>query len=181
MRYNNPSQQPGTGSIIGDTSDPKAATTAQFAAFWGELAGRFKNNPKVIFGLMNEPHDMPTSMVLQDDQAAINAIRAAGAKQLILAPGNGYTGGHAWLQSSQGDEPSGDYMNKIKDPDQNTSMDIHEYLDVDFSGGHAICSQNASYNLDPLTAWLKKHHRKVRNNFLGQNGNCININLCRPW
>lgn len=59
MRYNDPSQQPMTGSIIGDTSDVKAATTAQFAAFWGELAGRFKGNEKVIFGLMNEvflPH-----------------------------------------------------------------------------------------------------------------------------
>ena len=54
MRYNNPSQQPTTGSIIGDTTDAKAATTAQFAAFWGELAGRFASNEKVIFGLMNE-------------------------------------------------------------------------------------------------------------------------------
>lgn len=54
MRYNDPSSQPFTGSIIGDSSDVKAATTAQFAAFWGELAGRFKNNEKVIFGLMNE-------------------------------------------------------------------------------------------------------------------------------
>ena len=54
MRYNDPSQQPMTGSVIGNSSDPKAATTAQFGAFWGELAGRFTNNPKVIFGLMNE-------------------------------------------------------------------------------------------------------------------------------
>jgi endoglucanase len=54
MRYNNPSQQPATGSIIGDTTDLKAASTAQFAAFWGELAGSFASNPKVIFGLMNE-------------------------------------------------------------------------------------------------------------------------------
>lgn len=54
MRYNNPSQQPMTGSIIGDSSDVTAATTAQFAAFWGELAARFKSNEKVIFGLMNE-------------------------------------------------------------------------------------------------------------------------------
>lgn len=54
MRYNNPSQQPLTGSIIGDTTDSAAATTAQFAAFWGELAGRFSSNEKVIFGLMNE-------------------------------------------------------------------------------------------------------------------------------
>lgn len=54
MRYNDPSSQPFTGSVIGNTSDVTAATTAQFAAFWGELAGRFKNNEKVIFGLMNE-------------------------------------------------------------------------------------------------------------------------------
>jgi len=54
MRYNDPSQQPMTGSVIGNSSDPKAATTAQFGAFWGELAGRFANNSKVIFGLMNE-------------------------------------------------------------------------------------------------------------------------------
>ena len=54
MRYNNPSQLPSSGSIIGNTADPKAATTAQFGVFWGELARRFKTNEKVIFGLMNE-------------------------------------------------------------------------------------------------------------------------------
>jgi endoglucanase len=54
MRYNDPSQQPMTGSVIGNSSDSKAATTAQFGAFWGELAKRFVDNPKVIFGLMNE-------------------------------------------------------------------------------------------------------------------------------
>ena len=43
-----------TGSVIGNATDETAATTEQFAAFWGELAGRFKDNEKVIFGLMNE-------------------------------------------------------------------------------------------------------------------------------
>jgi endoglucanase len=54
MRYNDPSQQPNTGSVIGNSIDPNAATTTQFSAFWGELAGWFVNNSKVIFGLMNE-------------------------------------------------------------------------------------------------------------------------------
>lgn len=54
MRYNNPSQQPYSGSVIGNSSDPTAATTAQFGAFWEELSRRFKGNEKVIFGLMNE-------------------------------------------------------------------------------------------------------------------------------
>ena len=54
MRYNDPSAQPMSGSVIGNTSDPTAATTAQFARFWGELAHRFVKNEKVMFGLMNE-------------------------------------------------------------------------------------------------------------------------------
>ena len=70
-------------------SDPAAATTKQFKEFWHEMACRYVDNEKVIFGIMNEPHDMPTSLVLKNDQAAINGIRNSGAKQLILAPGNG--------------------------------------------------------------------------------------------
>jgi endoglucanase len=54
MRYNDPSQQPYSGSVIGNSSDPTAATTAQFGAFWGELSHRFEGNEKIIFGLMNE-------------------------------------------------------------------------------------------------------------------------------
>jgi endoglucanase len=67
MRYNNPSQQPATGSIIGDTSDVTAATTAQFATFWGALAARFASNEKVIFGLMNE---VPLSLQLLREGAS---------------------------------------------------------------------------------------------------------------
>jgi endoglucanase len=64
MRYNDPSQQPATGSIIGDTTDVKAATTAQFATFWATLARRFASNEKVIFGLMNEVCLLATMMLV---------------------------------------------------------------------------------------------------------------------
>ena len=157
MRYNDPSQQPMTGSIIGDTADKTAATTAQFAAFWGELAGRFKDNEKVIFGLMNEPHDMKTSLVIQNNQAAIDAIRKAGAKQLILAPGNSWTGGHSW---TEGSDPS-TQLTKLKDPENNTAFDIHEYLDSDYSRGHADCSKAGPANLAGVTNWLKQNKYKV--------------------
>ena len=44
------------GKVIGgpDVSD------ADFADFWGRMAAEFRNDPHVWFGLMNEPHDMPT-------------------------------------------------------------------------------------------------------------------------
>ena len=104
---------------------------------------------------------MPTTLVLQNDQAAIDGIRKAGARQLIIAPGNGYTGGHAWCQSSQGDEPSANELYKIRDPINNTAIDIHEYLDYDFSGQHSICNQSAPANLACLTSWLKTYQLKV--------------------
>ena len=51
-RYNDPSQQPGSGAVIG-SNQTNAATTEQFMHFWNELAGRFANNEKVIFGYVS--------------------------------------------------------------------------------------------------------------------------------
>ncbi|KIJ53793.1 glycoside hydrolase family 5 protein [Sphaerobolus stellatus SS14] len=177
MRYNDPSSQPFSGSVIGNTSDHTAASTLDFGIFWGKLAARFVNNPKVVFGLNNEPHDLPTSLLLLNNQVAINAIRAVGAKQLILAPGNGFTGGHAWNQTtgSANDAPSSDFLFKLVDPFSNTAIDVHEYLDIDFSGGHNVCSQPGPSNLAGLTAWLKQHKLKaVLSEFgAGANANCF--------
>ena len=159
MRYNDPSSQPMSGSVIGDTSDPTAATTAQFGEFWGELAKRFADNEKTIFGLMNEPHDMPSSLMMANNQAAVDAIRAAGAKNLIIAPGNSWTGGHAWTEG--GAEASSNWLQKLVDPLKNTAIDIHEYLDEDFSGGHTACAQDPVKNLQALTAWLKENNLKA--------------------
>ncbi|KAI0024560.1 endoglucanase 1 [Xylariomycetidae sp. FL0641] len=158
MRYNDPSAQPYSGSVIGNTTDDTAATTAQFAAFWGELAARFADNGKVLFALMNEPHDMPTSLVLDNNQAAIDAIRDAGAENLIIMPGNSWTGGHAW---TEGDDPSSALMYQFNDPLNNTAIDIHEYLDVDFSGSHSECVSAPAEYLAGVTAWLKEHNLKA--------------------
>jgi hypothetical protein len=54
------------------------------------------------------------------------------------------------------------YMSKIHDPIENIAIDIHGYLDSDFSGSHVACTQNASYNLNGLTGWLREHYLKAR-------------------
>ena len=159
MRYNDPSSQPFSGGVIGNTSDPEAATTEQFAAFWGELARRFADNEKVIFGLMNEPHDMPSSLLLANLQAAIDAIRAANASNLILAPGNHWSGGHYWTKG--GSEANSEWIHKLVDPLNNLAIDIHEYLDEDFSGSHTLCAQDPVSNLAGVTAWLKQHNLRA--------------------
>lgn len=42
-----------------------------------------------------------------------------------------------------------------------TAMDIHEYLDVDYSGSHSDCESLASTNLAPLTSWLNQYGLKA--------------------
>jgi endoglucanase len=74
----------GAGLIGSDVSD------ADFADFWRRLAGLFKGNSRVLFGLMNEPHDMATEQWVRSANAAIDAIRGTGANNLkrrCLVPG----------------------------------------------------------------------------------------------
>lgn len=163
MRYNDPSMQPFSGSVIGNISDTKAATTESLAAFWAELSRRFIINPNVIFGIMNEPHDMPTSLVLENNQAMINAIRQTGCQQLILVPGNGFTGAQRWLNSTCEDPtdeclPNGEVLLAITDPLDNFAFDMHLYFDNDTSGTHEECTLRAPSNIEPATLWLQENN-----------------------
>ncbi len=70
-----------------------------FASLWSGLATTFKDNDHVVFGLMNEPRGggtISTEAWLSDAQDAMNAIRATGATNLVLVPGNYYTGAWSW-------------------------------------------------------------------------------------
>ena len=58
------------GDIIGSGSVPNSS----FNDFWTKVANVFKNNSKVIFGLMNEPNTMTTEQWGSAAQDAINAI-----------------------------------------------------------------------------------------------------------
>lgn len=70
-------------------------TTSQ--SFWSARAGEtfFKNNPAVLFGLCNEPHDITWTQWRDGDATAgypgmqdlLDAIRAAGANNIVTASG----------------------------------------------------------------------------------------------
>ena len=73
---------------------------SSFADLWGELAIHYKSNPGVIFGLMNEPHEQTATAWLGFANAAIAAIRNAGAMQEILVPGSDWDGAWSWTTTS---------------------------------------------------------------------------------
>ena len=65
-----------------------------FADLWAKLAEKYKNNDKVLFGLMNEPHEIDTAVWFKLAQLAIDAIRKTGAKNLVMVPGSCFAGAH---------------------------------------------------------------------------------------
>ncbi len=67
-----------------------SVTNADFCDLWTKLADYFKDNPLVVYGMCNEPHDMSTMQWFATAQAVITAIRDAGATTEIFVPGNGY-------------------------------------------------------------------------------------------
>lgn len=144
---------------------PDVPVTA-FANFWSNLASRYQSNSQVIFGLMNEPHDMRTELWRDDANTAIQAIRNTGATNLILVPGNAWTSAFSWNQSWYGTS-NAEAMLTITDPGNNYAFEVHQYLDSDFSGKTDQCVSETigAENLVDFTAWLRQNGKR---GFLGE-------------
>ncbi|KAJ7707836.1 endoglucanase [Mycena metata] len=152
------------GTIIGQGGP----TNAQFAAIWGEIAAFYKDEPKIIFGIMNEPHDIPDINIWAATvQAAVTAIRQAGATtQMILLPGNNWTSAETFVSNG-----SADALKKIVNLDgsvTNLIFDVHKYLDIDNSGTHPDCTtNNIAEAWAPLAQWLRCNKRQAFNTETG--------------
>jgi len=142
------------------------SNTTQFANWWASLATVFKSNNNVMFDIQNEPYGIDAGTVFNLNQAAVNAIRAAGATtQMIMAEGTSYTGAWTWTTSSGNSAAFG----ALKDPNNNIAIEMHQYLDSDGSGTNATCvsSTIGAERLAAATTWLQQNNLK---GFLGEIG-----------
>nr|VWO94258.1 Beta-xylanase (EC [Ganoderma boninense] len=132
-------------------------TNDQFASVWTQLAQKYGSNERVIFGIMNEPHDVPDIATWVDSvQFVVNAVRNAGSKNFLLLPGS------SWSSAQAFPTEAGPLLVKVTDPLGDTSkliFDVHKYLDSDNSGTHPDCTTD---NVDVLTTLVS---------FLKSNGN----------
>jgi endoglucanase len=134
---------------------------ADFADFWQRLALEFKSDPYVWFGLVNEPHDMPSRQWYDAANACIAAIRAAGANNLILVPGNSWSGAHSWKQGGEKSNAKG--ILSIKDPLDYWAVEVHQYVDADSSGTHRqiVSPTIGSERLREFVQWCREHKRRA--------------------
>lgn len=157
------------GGVIG-SGDEGAPTNAQFADFWSRLATLYKGNDHVAFGLENEPNKQSTEKWLVTANAAIAAIRATGAPNVIAVPGNSWTGAWTWMKSVNGDTANATVMGDVVDPLDNYIYEMHQYLDEYSSGDPSkpcVASPEGSKRLAVVTPWLRERGKRA---FLGEIG-----------
>ena len=140
-----------------------------FADLWYKLAMRYKNK-MVIFNIMNEPNNETTETWFNAAQAAVYGIRNAGARNLILVPGNGWTGAWSWDSNYYG-TPNKDVMINIQDPGNYFAYDVHQYFDRNCNGAN-YAGNCDTYNGDSwvnlissFTQWCKANGKHA---FLGE-------------
>lgn len=138
------------------------------ADIWTKLSNEFKDNAYVIFGLMNEPVGLPASQWRSAVDETIAAIRATGAENLLLIPGVRWTGAHSWYAGLPG-ASNATTLSDIADPANNFAIEVHQYLDHNYSGTNAEC-QHEQIGVDTLqrfTEWARSYKYRA---FLGEFG-----------
>ncbi|KAL7940191.1 carbohydrate-binding module family 1 [Trichoderma barbatum] len=145
------------GGIIGQGGP----SNAQFTSLWSQLASKYASQPKVWFGIMNEPHDVNINTWATTVQAVVAAIRNAGAtSQFISLPGNDWQSAGAFISDG-----SAAALSQVKNPDGSTTnliFDLHKYLDSDNSGTHADCvTNNINDAFSPVATWLRQNNRQA--------------------
>ncbi|KDR72606.1 hypothetical protein GALMADRAFT_73464, partial [Galerina marginata CBS 339.88] len=139
-----------------------------FAQLWSNIAAKYASSSKVVFGIMNEPHDVPDINAWATTvQTVVTAIRKAGATtQMILLPGNNWTSAETFVSNG-----SAAALMKVVNLDgttKNLIFDVHKYLDSDNSGTHAECvTNNIQGSWAPLATWLRANKRQALNTETG--------------
>ncbi|KAF8123257.1 carbohydrate-binding module family 1 protein/Glycoside hydrolase family 5 protein [Boletus edulis] len=152
------------GAIIGQGGPSNDV----FASLWNSLASHYASESRILFGIMNEPHDLPSiTLWAQTVQAAVTAIRNAGATtQTILIPGDHYSSAETFVSGG-----SAEALSVVTNPDgshTNLVFDVHKYLDSDSSGTSDTCvTNNIAEAWEPLSQWLRCNGRQALNTETG--------------
>lgn len=144
-----------------------AVSAGRLADVWRKLADHYRTSPKVAFGLMNEPHDLAPGDWRPILDRTVTAVRATGAKNLLLIPGVRWTGGQAWFDGDA--DSSARQLAGFRDPANHFLFEIHQYLDSNSSGTGSDCvsATVGSERLAGVTDWLRRQKASA---FLGEFG-----------
>lgn len=121
-------------------------------------------------------HDLDIATWAESVQAAVTAIRAAGAtSQKIFIPGSNYSSAGNFVKNSAA------ALSKVVNLDGSTTniiFDVHQYLDASYSGVATDCAHNNVAEFKLLAAWLRSNGRQA---FLTETGGGGSADSCLDY
>ncbi|KAA1073551.1 hypothetical protein PGT21_015224 [Puccinia graminis f. sp. tritici] len=148
------------GQIVGESPSTPASA---LVSLWTQLGAVFKDNPLVMFGISNEPHDLVITTWATTVQKVVTALREKKIENILLIPGTDYTAMKSFPEWYKA-------MKVVKNPDGSFDglvMEVHRYLDTDNSGKSRDCTASHADEVAKAVELLKADGRQV---ILGETG-----------
>lgn len=105
---------------------------------WRRLAKHYGGEEDVVFGLMNEPHDIDVDTWATIAKTTLAAIRSTAATNVVLVPGTHWDGAHSWFGSGGG-RSNAQALLPLARGDDRVVFEVHQYFDDNYSGTSATC------------------------------------------
>lgn len=149
---------------IGSSQVPVEA----FHDLWLRLADALDDSRYLALDLMNEPFTLDIAAWGKVAQSTVNALRDAGADQLVLVSGGRWSGVHEWSKTFSG-ASNAETFAEFNDPLERTVLQVHQYADQYYSGTKKNCHEPAHFNgmFESISQWAQEHGQKL---FLGEFG-----------
>lgn len=153
------------------------ATTEDFADFWVRVSAAFPDVDAVALGLMNEPVLTSLRQWGETSKATLAKLRENDAKHLVVIAGGTYSGAHDWATPRDGVSNATTFAS-VKDPLGRTLIEVHQYVDSNYSGTKADCISPAKLTdiLEKVRVWAVANKQRV---FMGEFGVADTLE-CRP-
>ena len=153
------------------------ATTEDFADFWVRMSVALPDADTVALGLMNEPVLTSLRQWGETSKATLAKLRENGAKHLVVIAGGTYSGAHDWATLRDGVSNATTFAT-VKDPLARTLIEVHQYVDSNYSGTKADCISPAKLTdiLEKVRVWAVANQQSV---FMGEFG-VADTPECRP-
>lgn len=157
--------------------------SSAYQSVWGQLVDLLQGDSEidmnyVVLDLMNEPVNVPNDSVFTIQTDLIKYLRSKNYLGPIMVEGNSWTGLHSWTTAAWTGSDGKTYTNATLfsrenfnkagiDDLSNIIINVHQYLDSDYSGTHNNCLTDLSttgdngFNLDAFVAYLKTNELKA--------------------
>lgn len=148
------------GQIVGESASTPSDVLVDV---WLKLGEVFKDNPLVMFGLSNEPHDLNLTKWAATVQKVVTALRTKKIDNILLIPGDDYTSLKAFPKWFP-------VMKTVLNPDKSHKglvFEVHRYLDSDNSGTSKECVASRADEVKAAVELLRADGRQV---ILGETG-----------